>query len=143
MRQRIEPRAQRPNFLALPIDDIAQFDVGALQERYFRFEPLDGIAVHFDSVTVISPARAVCASAATIETNRHPGRAGAGNDAARRISRYHHRSVWSAHLILRRVRAAGSAAAGRNGPAPNSTTAKKSAGNFACNVIIGRIVAVL
>jgi hypothetical protein len=56
------------NFLALPIYDIAQFDVGALQERYFRFEPLDCVAVHFDSVAVINGAGAVCVGAATIET---------------------------------------------------------------------------
>jgi hypothetical protein len=50
------------NFLALLIYDIAQFDVGALQERYFRFEPLDRVAVHIDSVTIISPAQGVCGS---------------------------------------------------------------------------------
>jgi hypothetical protein len=42
------------NLLALPVYDIAQFEVGALQERYFRFQSLDCIAVHFDSVTVIA-----------------------------------------------------------------------------------------
>jgi hypothetical protein len=40
LRERVNSRAQRLNFLALLIYDIAQFDVGALQERYFRFEPL-------------------------------------------------------------------------------------------------------
>ena len=53
LRQRIELRPQRLNFQALPIYDIAQFEVGALQERYFRFQPLDCIAVHFDSVTAM------------------------------------------------------------------------------------------
>jgi hypothetical protein len=53
LRERIDPRAQRLNLLALPIYDIAQFDVGALQEGYFRFQPLDCFAVHFDSVAVI------------------------------------------------------------------------------------------
>jgi len=56
LRKRVEARAQRLDFLALPVDDIAQFDVGAFQERYFRFEPLDCVAVHFDSVTVIARA---------------------------------------------------------------------------------------
>jgi hypothetical protein len=68
LRERIESRTQPLNFLALPIYDIAQFDVGALQERYFRFEPLDCVAVHFDSVAVINGAQAVCVGAATIET---------------------------------------------------------------------------
>jgi hypothetical protein len=53
LRKRIEPHPQRLNLLALPIYDIAQFEVGALEERYLRFETLDCIAVHFDSVTVI------------------------------------------------------------------------------------------
>lgn len=51
LRERIEARTQRLNLQALPVHDIAQFDVGALQERYFRFQPLDYFAVHFDSVT--------------------------------------------------------------------------------------------
>ena len=51
LRERIEPRPQRLNLQALPIYDIAQFDVGALEERYFRFQPLDHFAVHFYSVT--------------------------------------------------------------------------------------------
>ena len=68
LRERIESRTQPLNLLALPIYDIAQFDVGALQERYFRLEPLDCVAVHFDSVTAINRARAVCVRAATIET---------------------------------------------------------------------------
>jgi hypothetical protein len=53
LRERIDSRAQRLNFLALPIYDIAQFEVGALQECQFRFQPLNCIAVHFDSVTVM------------------------------------------------------------------------------------------
>jgi hypothetical protein len=68
LRERIDPRAQRSNLLALPIYDIAQFDVGTLQERYFRFQPLDCFAVHFDSVTVISGTGAGCMPQQTIET---------------------------------------------------------------------------
>ena len=61
LRERVNSRAQRLNFLALLIYDIAQFDIGALQERYFRFEPLDCIAVHFDSVSAMSTRGPVCA----------------------------------------------------------------------------------
>jgi hypothetical protein len=59
LRQRIDPGAQRENLLLLPIDHVAQFDVGALQERYFRFDPLDCIAVHFDSVTRRGPPKSI------------------------------------------------------------------------------------
>jgi hypothetical protein len=62
LRERIEPRTQRSNLEALPVYDIAQFDVGALQERYFRFQPLDHFAVHFDSVTAGGRNGAVCAN---------------------------------------------------------------------------------
>ena len=62
LRERVNSRAQRLNFLALLIYDIAQFDIGALQERYFRFEPLDCVAVHIDSVTIIVEAQGVCGS---------------------------------------------------------------------------------
>ena len=48
LRERIESGTQRLDVLLLPIHDIAQFDVGALQERNFGFDPLDGFAVHFD-----------------------------------------------------------------------------------------------
>jgi hypothetical protein len=51
LRERIEPRAQRLDLQALPVYDIAQFDVSALEERYLRFQALDYFAVHFDSVT--------------------------------------------------------------------------------------------
>jgi hypothetical protein len=50
LRQRIDPRAQRPDLLLLPVNHIAQFDVGTLQKGDFRFDLLDCIAVHFDSV---------------------------------------------------------------------------------------------
>src|SRR5258708_3353131 len=68
LRERIESRPQRLNLQALPIDDIAQFDVGALQERYFRLQPLDCLAVHIDSVTVSGPHFGPFARMATIET---------------------------------------------------------------------------
>ncbi|MEA3178902.1 MAG: hypothetical protein QOI59_2425 [Gammaproteobacteria bacterium] len=55
LRERIESCTQRPYLLLLPIDDIAELDVGALQERYFCFNPLDCVAGHFDSVP--NPAR--------------------------------------------------------------------------------------
>jgi hypothetical protein len=51
LRERIESCTQRRYLLLLPIDDIAELDVGALQERYFCLNPLDCIAGHFDSVT--------------------------------------------------------------------------------------------
>jgi hypothetical protein len=51
LRQRIESPTQRRYFQLLPIDDIAELGVRALQERNFRLNPLDGIAGHFDSVT--------------------------------------------------------------------------------------------
>ena len=54
--KRIESRAQRLNFLLLPVDDVAQLTVRALKEGYFRFNPFDCIAVHADSVTVIGGA---------------------------------------------------------------------------------------
>jgi hypothetical protein len=50
LRQRIDPGPQRPDLLLLPVNHIAQFDVGTLQEGDFRFDLLDCIAVHFDSV---------------------------------------------------------------------------------------------
>jgi hypothetical protein len=68
LRERVNSRAQRLNFLALLIYDIAQFDIGALQERYFRFEPLDCVAVHIDSVTIIGRARRAACTLLTIET---------------------------------------------------------------------------
>jgi hypothetical protein len=52
LRERIDSRAQRLDLLALPIYDSAQFEIGALQKGYFRFQPLDYLAVHIDSVTV-------------------------------------------------------------------------------------------
>jgi hypothetical protein len=67
LRERVEAATQRRYFLLLPIDDIAELDIGALQERNLGFDPLDFFAGHFDSVT--NPrlsARAV--SARTIET---------------------------------------------------------------------------
>jgi len=56
---------QRLDLLALPIYDITQFDVGALQERYFRLQPLDCIAVHIDSVTPSGTTKVRGAPAAT------------------------------------------------------------------------------
>jgi hypothetical protein len=50
LRERIEPGAQRGNLLLLSVHDIAELDVGALQERNFRFNPLDFFAGHNDSV---------------------------------------------------------------------------------------------
>ena len=50
LRQRIDPGPQRPDLLLLPVNHIAQFDVGTLQEGDFRFDLLDCIAVHSDSV---------------------------------------------------------------------------------------------
>ena len=68
LRERVEPCAQRRHLLLLPIHDIAELDVGALQERYFRLDPLDCIAVHPDSVTNRRrPARPL-RSAPTIES---------------------------------------------------------------------------
>jgi len=51
LREHVESGAQRSYFLLLPVDDIAEVGVGALQERYFCFYPLDCIAAHSDSVT--------------------------------------------------------------------------------------------
>lgn len=68
LRERIESCTQRRYFLLLPIDDIAELDVGALEERNFCLNPLDCIAGHFDSVTNRRrPARPL-RSAPTIET---------------------------------------------------------------------------
>ena len=51
LRERIESRPQRRYLLLLPIDDIAELDIGALQEGYFCLNSLDCIAVHPHSVT--------------------------------------------------------------------------------------------
>ncbi len=62
LRERLESCTQRLYLLLLPIHDIAELDVGALQERYFCLNPLDCIAVHFDSVTNRpQAASAICA----------------------------------------------------------------------------------
>ena len=58
LRERIESSTQRRDLLLLPIHDIAELDVRTLQERYFRLDPLDCIAVHFDSVPIAAAARA-------------------------------------------------------------------------------------
>ena len=50
LRERIEACPQRRHLLLLPIDDIAELDVGALQERYLCLNSLDCIAVHLHSV---------------------------------------------------------------------------------------------
>lgn len=50
LRQRVESGAQSVDLLLLSVHDIAQLDVGALQERDFRFNPLDFFAGHNDSV---------------------------------------------------------------------------------------------
>jgi hypothetical protein len=68
LRERIESCTQRRYLLLLPIDDIAELDVGALQERYFCLDPLDCIAVHFDSVTNASCAEAPFACSPTTKT---------------------------------------------------------------------------
>ena len=62
LRERIESSTQRRYLLLLPIHDIAELDVGALQERYFCLDPLDRIAVHFDSVPIAQAASARFAS---------------------------------------------------------------------------------
>jgi hypothetical protein len=51
LRERIESRAQRRYLLLLPIDDIAELDIGALQECYLCLNPLECIAVHPHSIT--------------------------------------------------------------------------------------------
>jgi hypothetical protein len=62
LRERIESCTQRRYLPLLPIHDIAELDVGTLQERYFCLNPLECIAVHFDSVTnPASEASAICA----------------------------------------------------------------------------------
>jgi hypothetical protein len=50
LRERVEPGAQPGYLLLLSVHDIAELDVGALQERNFRFNPLDFFAGHNDSV---------------------------------------------------------------------------------------------
>jgi hypothetical protein len=52
LRERIHARAQRTQLLLLPIDDIALLKIRALQERNFRFDPLEMFAVHTHSVTL-------------------------------------------------------------------------------------------
>jgi hypothetical protein len=51
LRERVEPGAQRAYLLLLPVHDIAELNVRALQERDLGFNPLDFIAGHSDSVT--------------------------------------------------------------------------------------------
>ena len=51
LREYVESGAQRCYLLLLPIDDIAELDIGALEERNLGFNPLDFIAGHIDSVT--------------------------------------------------------------------------------------------
>ena len=63
LRERIESGTQRGYLLLLPVHDIAELDVGALQERNFRLDPLDFFAGHYDSVT--NPQRHARLSAAT------------------------------------------------------------------------------
>jgi hypothetical protein len=58
LRERIESCTQRRYLLLLPVHDIAELDVGALQERYFCLDSLDCIAVHFDSVMNLLTRRA-------------------------------------------------------------------------------------
>src|ERR1700742_4928197 len=48
--KRVESGAQGVDLLLLSVHDIAQLDVRALQERNFRFNPLDFFAGHNDSV---------------------------------------------------------------------------------------------
>jgi hypothetical protein len=61
LRERIESCTQRRYLLLLPIDDIAELDVGALQERDLGFDSLNFIAGHFDSVPIRGAhARALC-----------------------------------------------------------------------------------
>jgi len=105
LRERIDARPQGLDFLALLIDDIAQFDVGALQEGQFRLQPLDCIAVHFDSVTVIRAGRVPRAAAATIETKLEvflypwpAGNAVSSVDCAVRCSRNAYFSRSAAHI---------------------------------------------
>jgi hypothetical protein len=50
LRERVESGAQRDYFLLLSVHDVAELDVGSLQERNFRFNPLDFFAGHTDSV---------------------------------------------------------------------------------------------
>ena len=68
LRERIELCTQRRYLLLLPIHDIAELDVGALQEGYFCLNPLDCIAVHFHSVTNPSFAGALFACRPTTKT---------------------------------------------------------------------------
>ena len=68
LRERIESCTQRRQLLLLPIDDIAELDVGALQERYLCLNPLDCIAGHFDSVTNLSRHERPLRAAPTIKT---------------------------------------------------------------------------
>ena len=68
LRERVESCTQRPYLLLLPIDDIAELDVGTLQERYFCFNPLDCIAGHFDSVTNLPRHERPLRAAPTIKT---------------------------------------------------------------------------
>ena len=63
LRERIEAGMQRGYLLLLPVHDIAELDIGVLQERNFGLDPLDFIAGHAASVT--NPQRRARLSAAT------------------------------------------------------------------------------
>jgi hypothetical protein len=52
LRERVESASQRGYVLLLSVHDIAELDVGALQERNFRFDPFEFFAGHTDSLTV-------------------------------------------------------------------------------------------
>jgi hypothetical protein len=50
--KRVEAHAQRLDLLLLPEHDIAQFAVRPLEKRHARLDPLNVIAVHFDSLAI-------------------------------------------------------------------------------------------
>jgi hypothetical protein len=69
LRERIDARAQHLQLLLLSVHHVAQLDVGALQERNLRLNPLEVVAVHFDSVTIIGQVRAPGAGCRQLKPN--------------------------------------------------------------------------
>jgi len=61
LRERVEAGTQCGYLLLLAVHDIAEFDIGVLQERNLGFNPLDFIAGHTTSVTNLQWRARLCA----------------------------------------------------------------------------------